>query len=90
MLIIKITACEKSTEKPGQMGQQKNHCVCVCVCVCVCEREREERGEREERESQGMRFMEHMMVLAVMELQKVSYFQIFICIIDLNLTISPF
>ena len=86
MLIIKITACEKSMEKPGQMGQQKNH----CVCVCEREREREERGEREERESQGMRFMGHMMVLAVMELQKVSYFQIFICIIDLNPTISPF
>ena len=46
MLIIKIPACEKSMEKPGQMGQQKNH----CVCVCVRERERKRGERREERE----------------------------------------
>ena len=49
MLIIKIPACEKSMEKPGQMGQQKNHCVCVCV------REREKREERGERRERGKR-----------------------------------
>lgn len=39
MLIVKITACEKSLEKPGQVGQQSNHHVYVSVCV----REREKR-----------------------------------------------
>lgn len=44
MLTVKITACEKSLEKPGQVGQQNNHH--VYVFACVREREKRKRGER--------------------------------------------
>jgi len=84
MLIIKITACEKSMEKPGQVSQQNNHHVCVFVCVW-------EREKRERRESLGEWDLWGIWwYLAVTELKKVSYFQFFIFIIDLTLTISPF
>ena len=68
MLIIKITACEKSMEKPGQVGQQNNYHVHVCVW---------KREKREERESWGMRFMGHMMVLGCDGAKKSELFAIF-------------